>query len=163
MSRFKTVVPVALGEIRRIEGKLGASAYPGDLVTVSDGLAAGASYHAMNEGASIALNGNGNGIGVLILMEQEDMVLAADAIDVQRPAASWGRAHSLKKDEEVTVNLAAAAAISAGTLLSPATGGKVEKALAVGATGYIAPLFSAIETASTASTGDALRILARVL
>lgn len=156
MSRFKTVVPVPLGEIRRIEGKLGATAYAGQLLTASDSFAAGNSLHAQSDGATFALNGVGNGAGVLILVEQEDMVTAADAITVARPINTWGRGHVLKSGEEVTVILASAEAIAAGDLLDPAASGKVTK----GTTG---PLFSAIEACSTAATGDALRILARVL
>ena len=157
MSRFKTVVPVPLGEIRRIEGKLGASALAGQLLTASDSFAAGNSLHAQSDGATFALNGVGNSAGVMILMEQEDMVTASDAITVTRPINTWGRAHVLKKGEEVTVILASAEVIAAGDLLDPAANGKVRK----GTTG---PLFTAIETnGSTAATGDSLRILARVL
>ena len=157
MSRFNTVVPVPLGEIRRIEGKLGASALAGQLVTATDSFAAGSSYHAQSDGAAFTLNSVGNNAGVMILMEQQDMVTAADAITVQRAVNTWGRAHVLKKGEEVTVILAAAEVIAAGDLLDTAANGKVCK----GTTG---PMFSAIETcASTGATGDALRILARVL
>lgn len=164
MSRFKTVVPVPLGEIRRIEGKLGASMLAGQLVTIADSFTAGASYHAQNEGATFTLNAVKNAVGVSILVEQEDMVLSTDAINVTRPANSWGRAHVLKQGEEVTVVLAAAATIAAGNLLEPAADGKVSLATAaLGATGYVIPMFSAIESAATTSTGDGLRILARVL
>jgi hypothetical protein len=156
MSRFKTVVPVPLGEIRRIEGKLGASALAGQLVTAVDSFAAGNSTHAQSDGAAFTLNTDGNTAGVMILVEQEDMVTAADAITVARPINSWARAHVLKSGEEVTVVLAAAADIAAGDMLAPAADGKVDE----GTTGA---MFSAIETASTASTGDELRILARVL
>lgn len=156
MSRFKTVVPVPLGEIRRIEGKLGATAYAGQLLTASDSFAAGNSLHVQSDGAAFTLNGVGNNAGVMILVEQEDMVTAADAITVARATGTWGRAHVLKSGEEVTVILSAAAEIAAGDLLDTAASGKVVK----GTTG---PMFSAIETCTTAATGDELRILARVL
>lgn len=161
MSRFKKVVPVPLGEIRRIEGVLGASALAGQLLTASDSFAAGNSLHAQSDGAALALNAAGNALGVLILVEQEDMVTAADAITVARANGSWGRAHVLKAGEEVTVVLTAAAAISAGDKLAPAASGKVVKV--TGETGEADPMFTAIETATTGSTGDDLRILARVL
>jgi len=159
MSRFKNVVPVPLGEIRRIEGKLGASAQPGSLLTASDAFAAGNSYHAQSDGADLSLNGAGNTKGVLILMEQEDLVLTDIVTAI--PSASWGRGHVLKAGEEVTVILNAAAVIASGDKLGPAASGKVVKV--TGATGDADPMFSAIETATAGSTGDALRILARVL
>ena len=159
MSRFKNVVPVPLGEIRRIEGKLGASAQPGSLLTASDAFAAGNSYHAQSDGAAIALNGAGNTKGVLILMQNDDTVLTE--ITTAIPSGSWGRGHVLKPGEEVTVILSAAAVIAAGDKLGPAASGKVVKV--TGATGDADPMFSAIETATAGSTGDALRILARVL
>jgi len=161
MSRFKTVVPVPLGEIRRIEGKLGATALAGQLLTASDAFAAGNSYHAQSDGAAFTLNTAGNALGVLILVEQEDMVTAADAITVERAIDTWGRAHVLKAGEEATVILTAAATIASGDKLAPAADGKVVKV--TGATGEADPMFTAIETATAGATGDALRILARVL
>ena len=161
MSRFNQVVPVPLGEIRCLDGKLGATALPGQLVTATAKLDAGSSTHAMPDypNAEFTLNAAGNTKGVLIVMEQEDLVLKAtsDAL----PSGSHARAHVLKSGEEATVVLSAAAVIAAGDLLGPAANGKVVKV--TGATGDADPMFSAIETASTASTGDALRILARVL
>lgn len=160
MSRFKQIVPVPLGEIRAIEGKLGATALAGLLLTAVDGFAAGNSKHVQNEGASLSLNGAGNSAGVLILVETDDS--PASEITMTRPNGSWGRGHVLKKGEEVTVILSAAAVIAAGNTLAPAASGKVVKV--TGDTGEAAPMFSAIETCgSTAATGDALRILARVL
>lgn len=157
MSRFKTIVPVPLGEIRRIEGKLGAAAIAGQLLTAGDSFAAGDGTHLQSDGATFALNGAANTRGVLILMEQEDMVTSE--ITVARPINSWGRAHVLKAGEEVTVVLAAAAAITGGTtLLKPVANGKVEAAA-----GEDVPMFAAIESATAQSTGDSLRILARVL
>lgn len=155
MSRFKQIVPVPLGEYRRIEGQLGATAIAGQLLTASDGFAAGSSTHAQNSGATLALNGVGNTKGVLILVETDDS--PASEITVSRPANSWGRGHVLKAGEEVTVVLAAAEVIASGDLLAPAASGKVAK-------GETGAMFSAVETCgSTAATGDALRILARVL
>ena len=156
MSRFKTIVPVPLGEIRRIEGKLGASAIAGQLLTATDSFAAGNTAHAQSDGAAFSLNGADKNEGLLILMEQEDFVTSE--ITATRAINTWGRAHVLKSGEEVTVVLAAAATIAAGTRLKTAANGKVEAATA----GDTAK-FSAIESASTASTGDELRILARVL
>lgn len=157
MSRFNTVVPVPLGEIRRIEGKLGASAIAGQLLTAADSFAAGDSLHAQSDGATFTLNGAANNNGVLILMEQEDFVTGE--ITDTRAINTWGRAHVLKGGEEVTVVLTSAAtAITAGALLVCAASGKVGAATA----GDTAK-FTAIETASTAATGDELRILARVL
>ena len=156
MSRFNTVVPVPLGEIRRIEGKLGASAIAGQLLTAVDSFAAGDSLHAQSDGAAFTLNGAANNEGVLILMEQEDLVTSE--ITDARAINTWGRGHVLKSGEEVTVVLAAAAAVPAGTRLVTAANGKVGAATA----GDTAK-FTAIETASTAATGDELRILARVL
>jgi hypothetical protein len=154
MSRFKTVVPVPLGEIRRIEGKLGAAAKAGILLTASDAFAAGDSTHAQSDGATFALNGAGNNAGVMILMEQQDFV--TEEITAERAINTWGRAHVLKSGEEVTVILSAAAAIVSGDLLDTAANGTVVK-------GTTAPKFTAIETATAQSTGDGLRILARVL
>lgn len=157
MSRFKTVVPVPLGEIRRIEGKLGASAIAGQLVTEVDGLAAGDGSHVQNSGATLALNAEGNLKGVRILMEQEDMVTSD--ITATRAVNTWGRAHVLKSGEEVTVILGTTAtAAAAGTYLAPGASGKV-----VVTTTANEALFTAIEAAPTTATGDALRILARVL
>ena len=157
MSRFNTVVPVPLGEIRRIEGKLGASALAGTLLTATDKFAAGDGTHAQSEGATFALNGAGNTKGLLILMEQQDMVTSE--ITVSRARNSWGRAHVLKPGEEATVILAEAETVTAGTsLLTTAANGKV----AVATAGDEA-VFSAIEGATSASTGDGLRILARML
>ena len=156
MSRFKTIVPVPLGEIRRIEGKLGASAIAGQLLTATDSFAAGNTAHAQSDGATFSLNGAEKNEGLLILMEQEDFVTSE--ITATRAINTWGRAHVLKSGEEVTVVLAAAATIAAGARLKTAANGKVEAATA----GDTAK-FSAIESASAASTGDELRILARVL
>ena len=156
MSRFNTIVPVPLGEIRRIEGKLGASAQAGLLLTATDSFAAGNSTHAQSDGVTFALNGAANNEGLLILMEEDDMV--TDEITETRAINTWGRGHVLKSGEEVTVILAAAANIAAGARLVTAANGKVSAA-----TAGDAAKFSAIEAASTASTDDELRILARVL
>ena len=161
MSRFKTIVPVPLGEIRCLDGKLGATAVPGQLVTAVGKFDAGSSTHLQPDypNATFTLNGAGNTKGVLIIMDQEDLVLKE--ISDSFAANSHARAHVLKPGEEVTVVLSAAAAIASGDKLGPAADGKVVKV--TGATGDADPMFSAIETASTGSTGDALRILARVL
>jgi hypothetical protein len=159
MSRYNSIVPVPLGEIRRLDGKLGASTLPGQLVTAVDLFAAGSSKHAQSDGAAFTLNTANNRNGVLIVMEQEELVLQPTSTAFA--SGTHVRAHVLKQGEEATVILAAAAAITSGTLLGPAANGKVE--VADGTTGAPDPMFSAIETASTASTGDDLRILARVL
>ena len=159
MSRFNQIVPVPLSETRAIEGKLGASAQAGILLTAADGFAYGSSTHAQNEGATLTPNTAGNAAGLLILVETDDS--PATGITAVRPSGSWGRGHVLKAGEEVTVILSAAAAISSGNMLAPAADGKVVKV--TGATGEADPKFSAIETGTTGSTGDALRILARVL
>jgi len=151
MSRYNSIVPVPLGEIRRLDGKLGASTLPGQLVTAVDLFAAGSSKHAQSDGAAFTLNTANNRNGVLIVMEQEELVLQPTSTAFA--SGTHVRAHVLKQGEEATVILAAAAAITSGT--------KVE--VADGTTGAPDPMFSAIETASTASTGDDLRILARVL
>ena len=156
MSRFNQVVSVPLGEIRSIEGKLGATAYAGQLFTAIDSFAAGDAYHAQSDGATLTPNTAGNTEGLLILKEQEDMVTSE--ITDARPSGSWGRCHVLKSGEEVTVILSAAAEIAAGARLKTAASGYVSAA-----TAGDSAKFSAIETASTASTGDQLRILARVL
>lgn len=157
MSRFNSIVPVPLGEIRRIEGKLGASAIAGQLLTAVDSFAAGDSLHAQSDGATFTLNGAANNEGVLILVEQDDNVTGE--ITDTRAINTWGRGHVLKSGEEVTVVLTSAAtAITAGALLVCAANGKVGAA-----TAGDSAKFTAIETASTAATGDQLRILARVL
>jgi len=156
MSRFKTIVPVPLGEIRRIEGKLGATAIAGLLMTATDKFAAGNSKHSQNEGATFTLNGAGNNKGLVILMETDDN--PTGEITASRPADSWGRGHVVKAGEEVTVVLGATAAVVGGTtLLKTMAGGKVE----TGTAGDAA--FSAIESAASGATGDDVRILARVL
>ena len=161
MSRFKTIVPVPLGEIRSLDGKLGATAVPGQLVTAVGKFDAGSSTHLQPDypNATFTLNTAGNTKGVLIVMDQEDLV--TKEIGDSFASGSHARAHVLKSGEEVTVILSAAAAIASGDNLGPAADGKVVKV--TGATGDADPMFSAIETASTGSTGDALRILARVL
>jgi len=158
MSRFNTVVPVPLGEARRIEGALGATAKAGLLLTAGSSFSAGdGTTHVQSDGAAFTLNATGNTKGVLILMEETDQVTAE--ITADRASGSWGKGHVLKSGEEVTVVLSAAAAVTGGSsLLKPAASGTV----AVTATASEA-MFSAIESASTASTGDQLRILARVL
>lgn len=156
MSKFRSVVPVPLGEIRRLDGKLTASTLPGQLVTAVGKFDGGSSTHTQSDypNAIFILNDSGNRRGVLIVMEQEDIVdmEISDAYE----ANSHARAHVLKSGEEVTVILAAAAAVVPGAFLEPAANGKVTATAANG-------MFSAIETASTGSSGDGLRILARVL
>lgn len=95
----------------------------------------------------------------MIVMEQEDLV--TQAISAAFADGSHARAHVLKSGEEVTVILAAAAVIAAGDKLAPAANGKVVKV--TGEQGEADPMFVAIETATAESTGDGLRILARVL
>ena len=161
MSRFNQIVPVPLGEIRCLDGKLGATAQPGQLVTAVAGMTAGSSTHIQSDypNAVFTLNATGNTAGVLIILEQEDLV--TKEISDTFASGSHARAHVLKSGEEATVILTAAAAIAPGDLLGPVGNGKVVKV--TGATGDSSPMFSAIESATTASTGDALRILARVL
>ena len=157
MSRFNTVVPVPLGEARRIEGVLGATAKAGLLLTAGSSFSAGDGTHVQSDGAAFTLNAADNTKGVLILMEETDQV--TDEITDDRPSDSWGKGHVLKSGEEVTVVLSAAESVTGGTsLLKPTASGTV----AVTATASEA-MFSAIESASTGSTGDDLRILARVL
>lgn len=160
MSRFKSVVPVPLGEIRALDGKLGASALPGQLVTAVQSIAAGSSTHYQSDAAALTLNAVGNAKGVMIVLEQEDLGPTKTIADQIGTGEHVG-AHILTPGEEVTVILADAAAVSAGSGLYPAASGKV--ALCTGATGETAAMFSAIETATAGSTGDDLRILARVL
>lgn len=161
MSRFKQVVPVPLGEIRCLDGKLGASALPGQLVTAIGSMAAGSSTHSMPAypNAEFTLNTAGNTAGVLIICEQEEFVTSE--VSTALPSGSHARAHVIKPGEEVTVILSAAAAIASGDNLGPAANGKVVKV--TGETGDADPMFSAIETATAGATGDALRILARRL
>lgn len=158
MSKFRSVVPVPLGEIRRLDGKLGASAIPGQLVTAIGSFTGGSSTHTQSDypNAVFDLNGAANKLGVMIVMEQEDIVdmKISDAYE----ANSHVRAHVLKSGEEVTVVLASGEAVVAGAGLAPAASGKV----VVTATAANA-MFSAIETATAGSSGDGLRILARVL
>lgn len=158
MSKFRSVVPVPLGEIRRLDGKLTASTLPGQLVTAVGKFDGGSSTHTQPDypNAIFTLNGVGNRLGVMIVMEQEDIV-DKDISDAYAKN-SHARAHVLKSGEEVTVILAAAATVAPGAFLEPAANGKV----AVTATAADG-MFSAIETASTGSSGDGLRILARVL
>ena len=159
MSKFNTVVPVPLGEIRCLDGKLSATTLPGQLVTAVGKFDAGSSKHTQPDypNATFTLN-DGDTKGLLIVMDQEEIpdMKISDAF----PKDSHARAHVLKAGEEVTVILNAAAAVAAGTLLQTTSAGKVEAF--TGGTGK-EPLFSAIETAGTGSTGDELRILARVL
>lgn len=161
MSRFKTVVPVPLGEIRCLDGKLGATALPGQLVTAVAAFAGGSSTHAQPDypNALFTLNGAGNTAGVLIVMDQDEEVTSD--ISVSLPSGSHARGHVLKSGEEVTVILGATAAVAAGAQLGPAADGKV--VTVTGATTDAAPMFSAIETAASGATGDNARILARVL
>ena len=158
MSKFRSVVPVPLGEIRCLDGKLGATTLPGQLVTAVGAFGAGSSDHTQPDypNAVFTLNGAANKLGVLIVMEQEDIV--DKAISDSYAINSHARAHVLKSGEEVTVILAAAAEINAGDKLKPAANGKVDKGETAGD-----EMFVAIETATTGSADDELRILARVL
>jgi hypothetical protein len=155
MSRFKNVVPVPLGEIREIDGKIAAQMVPGTLVTAVSNFAGGSTTHAQPIGvATLTANAANNVKGVLILQNQEDQTLVATSTAFA--SGSHCRAHVLKAGEEVTVILEAAEAVVAGAILSPVANGKVKVSNSY-------PMFSAIETASAESTGDQLRILARVL
>lgn len=158
MSRFNSVVPVPLGEIRCLDGKLDAAAKPGILVTALGAFGGGSTTHAQPDypNAVFTPNTKENNLGVLIVMEQEDLVL--QAITTEFPINSHVRAHVLKSGEECTVHLAAAEVIAAGDKLYTEANGKVKKVV-----GSEVPMFTAIETASAQSTGDQLRILARVL
>ena len=157
MSKFNSIVPVPLGEIRDLDGKLGAAMKAGTLMTAVGSFAGGSSTHMQSvyPNAVFTANGAGNIAGVLILMDQEDLV--SGEISDDRAINTHGRGHVLKSGEEVTVIMAAAADIAAGDLLETAASGKVQKKASATA------LFSAIETCATTSTGDDLRILARVL
>ena len=161
MSRFNQIVPVPLGEIRCLDGKLTAQTLPGCLVTAIGAFGGGDSNHYQPDypNATFTLNGAGNAAGVMIVMEQEDLV--TQAISTAFASGSHARAHVLKSGEEVTVILTAAAVIAAGDKLAPAANGKVVKV--TGEQGEADPMFVAIETATAESTGDGLRILARVL
>ena len=163
MSYFNSVVPVPLGEIRRLDGKLpsGADVYPGTLVTATGKFDVTVMNHVMPEypNATFALNSAGNTKGVMIVMDQIDLVTKSvtDAL----PAGSHARGHVLKQGEEVTVIVATPetdAAIASGDGLKPAANGLVAKC-ASGDT----PMFSAIEAMAKDATGDSRRILARVL
>jgi len=158
MSRFNSVVPVPLGEIRCLDGKLGAAAKAGILVTAIGSFAGGSSTHMQPDypNAVFALNTSENNNGVLIVMEQEDLVTGE--ITDARAINTHARAHVLHSGEECTVILAAAASIVSGDMLYPSASGTVTKVDALQT-----PMFSAIETCATTSTGDDLRILARVL
>jgi len=158
MSRFNSVVPVPLGEIRCLDGKLDTAAKPGILVTAVGAFGGGSTTHAQPDypNAVFTPNKKENNLGVLIVMEQEDLV--RQAITTEFPINSHVRAHVLKSGEECTVHLAAAEVIAAGDKLYTEANGKVKKV-----TASEVPMFTAIETATAESTGDQLRILARVL
>lgn len=160
MSKFNSIVPVPLGEIRRLDGKLATAMLPGTLVTAIGELGGGSSTHTQPTYPNVTFTANTseNTSGVLIVMFEEDMVTAADAISVALPISSHARASVLKPGEEVTVIMSEAATIAAGDKLYPAADGKVAKV-----DNSQTPMFSAIETCATTSTGDDLRILARVL
>lgn len=168
MSRYNNVVPVPLGEIRCLDGKLVAAALPGTLVTAVSDMAGGDATHAQpGTGVGFGLNAKftanaaENTRGVMIVMNQEELVLQPTSKTFAKD--DHVRAHVLKSGEECTVIMAAAAVIASGNLLCPAAGGKVEKLVAEGASANGSPMFSAIETCASTSTGDDLRILARVL
>lgn len=158
MSKFNSVVPVPLGEIRRLDGKLGSAMKPGTLVTAVGAFGGGSSTHIQPDypNALFTANGVGNTTGVLIVMNQDDLVTAEIYDDL--PINSHARAHVLKSGEEVTVIMSEAAVINAGDKLYPAANGKVAKVV-----DDEVPMFQAIETCAADSTGDDLRILARVL
>ncbi len=167
MSKFNSVVPVPLGEIRRLDGKLGAAARPGTLVTAVAEMTGGSDTHSMPSypNAEFALNTKENNIGVLIVMEQEELFAASrlgngvgGKISDEFKSGDHVRAHVLKSGEEVTVILAAAANVSPGALLYTEANGKVK---VVGSSEV--PMFSAIEGCASGASGDDLRILARVL
>lgn len=157
MSKFNNIVPVPLGEIRCLDGKLGTAMKPGTLVTAVSNFAGGNSKHTQSDYPNSVFTAAVAGAtsGLLIVMDQEDLVLAD--IATARAANSHARAHVLKSGEEVTVILTAAANINAGDGLETVDGGLVQKKASATA------VFSAIESATTASSGDGLRILARVL
>ena len=167
MSRYNTIVPIPLGELRDLDGALPESiVYPGTLVTAITDVAGGSSTHSQPSRANsvFALNAVGISAGALIIMEQPEM-----DVTVANPAANpfsasvaagiqvHARGHVLKSGEEVTVRMAAAAAVAAGDTLYAAANGKVAKAVQGLA------MFTAIETCADDSADDDLRILARVL
>ena len=167
MSRYNNIVPVPLGEIRCLDGALPESiVYPGTLVTAIAEMAGGSSLHVQpaQPNATFVLNAAGITAGMLIIMEQEEMdvTVANPAAEPYAASESNGpqvhaRAHVLKTGEEVTVIMAAADTIAAGTILYAAAEGKVATAVQGVAK------FSAIETCADDSADDELRILARVL
>lgn len=158
MSKFRSVVPVPLGEIRCLDGQLSADTKPGQLVTAVGSFTGGSSNHTQSNypNAVFTQNGAGNTKGVLIVMEQEDIV--DKEIWEAYASGSHARAHVLKAGEEVTVLLATGDTVVSGAKLTPIANGNV----AVTSTADDA-MFSAIETATAGSSGDGLRILARVL
>jgi hypothetical protein len=158
MSKFHNIVPVPLGEIRCLDGKLDTAAKPGILVTALSAFGGGSSTHPQPDypNAVFTLNTELNTSGVLILINQEDLVTTAITEDI--PSNSHARAHVLKAGEECTVILTTGDVIAAGDMLYPTADGKVEKG-----DGSQTPLFTAIETAAADSADDDLRILARVL
>ncbi len=168
MSRFNSVVPVPLGEIRRLDGKLAAAMKPGTLVTAVSNYANtdGKHYHPSGTNATFTANTATNTKGVMIVMEQEELFAVSRRgdgvggnIHTAFPKDSHARAHVLKAGEEVTVLLATAANIAAGDNLTPIASGKVEKV-----TDTEPVMFVAIETCSSGADGDDdLRILARVV
>lgn len=169
MSRYNTIVPVALGEIRRIEGTLGAALRPGTLVTITENAPTQAFNLEAGQGAVLAANATANTglVNVGILMENEDEVAISGitgytgyAIDQNMASGAWGRAHIMKPGEEVTVVLDAGAAIAVGDKLgvSATVAGRVAETATLANEKFVA-----LETATAGATGDALRILARVL
>lgn len=167
MSKFNSVVPVPLGEIRRLDGKLLSQAKPGTLVTAVAEFAGGSDTHFQpaTPNAKFTLNVKDNVRGVLIVMEQEELFMASPLgngvggkISDDYAAGSHVRAHVLKSGEEVTVILTAAATINSGDLLYTEANGTVKKV-----SSSEVPMFIAIEPCASGAEGDDLRILARVL
>lgn len=158
MSKFNNIVPVPLGEVRRLDGKLDAAMKPGTLVTAIGNFAGGSSTHAQSDYPNVVFTANtvGNNSGLMIVMEQEDLINMEVSDEYKKD--SHARGHVLKAGEECTVILDEAAKVSSGDLLATAAAGR---ATPVGEAGVA--VFSAIETCAADATDDALRILVRVL
>lgn len=173
MSKFNSIVPVPLAEIRRLDGKITEALKPGILVTDVGNFAGGSSTHVQSNtpNSVFTKNADQNVVGVLIIMEQDELFAGAgtgkgvggkisDAFVLGTSSGSAHvRAHVLKAGEDVTVILADSnTAIVAGDYLTPVANGKVAKHSST-----LPKMFRAIEGCAQGATGDDLRILARVL
>ena len=167
-----TVIGVRLGEVRALDGRYDHATNqlkPGQLVTAVGDLAAtnGVIYRpdTANHKFTPAAVGTVRGLCVVLNAEEDELrhvtargKTGRKSVADPFPPREQVRAHVIRAGEEFTFIASGTAAVANGALLAVAANGEV-----VAATAPEDALFVAIETCLATDTGDARRILCRVL